>query len=103
MSAAPNVQVCTACAAAYFPPRLVCRQCRASSWRGEPAPTAVVEEITVLRYRIGAIGTPSPVTIATVLTDAGPRLLVRLDDPAEPGDVVTLTDTTTGIAARRTA
>jgi len=63
----------------------------------------VVEEVTVLRYRIGVIGSPPPVTIATVMTDAGPRMLVRLDGPADPGDVVTLSDTTTGIAARRAA
>ena len=100
MSAAPTIRICTSCAARAFPPRLVCRHCRASSWRSEPAPTAVVEEVTVLRYRIGG-GTPAPVTIATVLTDAGPRMLVRLDDPAEPGDPVTLHDTTSGIAARR--
>jgi uncharacterized OB-fold protein len=103
MTAAPNVAVCTSCATPHFPPRLVCRHCRASSWRSEPAPTAVVEEITVLRYRIGAIGSPPPVTIATVRTDAGPRMLVRLDGPAEPGDAVTLSDTTTGIAAQRAA
>lgn len=102
MSAPPTIRMCTSCAAPAFPPRLVCRHCRASSWRSEPAPTAVVEEVTVLRYRIGA-GTPDPVAIATVLTDAGPRMLVRLDDGAEPGDPVTLHATTTGIAARRAA
>ena len=96
----PHVEVCTSCATAHFPTRLVCRHCRTSSWRSVPAPTAVVEETTVLRYRIGGGGFPAPVTIATVLTDAGPRMLVRLEDPAEPGDVVALSDTTTGIAAR---
>jgi len=101
MSTAPSIEVCTSCAAAVFPPRLVCWHCHATSWRRQEAPIARVEETTVLRYRIGAGDAQLPVAIATVLTDAGPRMVVRIEGPAEPGDLVTLEETATGIAARR--
>jgi len=101
MTTAPRIEICDSCATPHFPPRLLCRRCRSSSWRSEPAPSGLLEEVTVLRYRIGAVDAEAPVTIATVVTDAGPRMLVRLTGPAEPGDVVALTDTTTGIAAQR--
>jgi uncharacterized protein len=101
MSTAPSIEVCTSCAAAVFPPRLVCWHCHATSWRRQETPTARVEETTVLRYRIGHTGAPLPVAIATVLTDAGPRIVVRIEGTAEPGDLVTLEETPTGIAARR--
>jgi len=101
MSTAPSIEICTSCAVAVFPPRLVCWHCHATSWRSQEAPTARVEETTVLRYRIGAVGAPLPVAIATVVTDAGPRIVVRIEGPAEPGDVVTLEETATGIAAHR--
>jgi uncharacterized OB-fold protein len=101
MSTAPSIEICTSCAAAVFPPRLVCWRCHGTSWRRQATPIARVEEATVLRYRIGAAGAQLPVAIATVLTDGGPRIVVRIEGPAEPGDLVTLEQTPTGISARR--
>jgi uncharacterized OB-fold protein len=101
MSTAPSIEVCTSCATAVFPPRLVCWRCHATSWRRQQTPTARVEQATVLRYRVGGTGAPLPVAIATVLTDAGPRIVVRIEGTAEPGDLVTLEETPTGIAAHR--
>jgi uncharacterized OB-fold protein len=101
MNTAPSIEVCTSCAAAVFPPRLVCWHCHATRWRRQETPTARVEESTVLRYRIGAVGAQLPVAIATVVTDAGPHIMVRIEGPAEPGDLVALEETPTGIAARR--
>jgi hypothetical protein len=84
MNTAPSIEVCTSCAAAVFPPRLVCWHCHATSWRRQETPTARVEETTVLRYRIGAVGTQLPVAIATVVTEAGPRLVVRTEARPNP-------------------
>jgi uncharacterized OB-fold protein len=97
----PSVDICKSCDLAVFPPRLVCWRCHASNWRRQEVPTARVEQVTVLRYRTGITSPQPPVAIATVATDPGPRIVVRVEGTAEPGDVVTLEDTDTGIEARR--
>ena len=101
MRSGPTVDICKSCDTAVFPPRLVCWRCHESNWRRQEVRTARVEEVTILRYRTGLTGPQPDVAIATVATDPGPRIVVRVEGTAEPGEVVTLEDTGSGITARR--
>jgi uncharacterized OB-fold protein len=84
------VKECAACSHAVFPPRHVCPRCHASEWRDLEVPTAKVEQTTTLRYRTGVSGDQPEIELATVATDPGPRLIVRLERAAQPGEDIEL-------------
>jgi uncharacterized OB-fold protein len=73
------LQTCEDCEYAYFPPAPVCPECHGDdvTWTGID-PTGEVYAYT--RQHRTAEGFESPVVLATVDLDAGPRLLVRMDD-----------------------
>jgi uncharacterized OB-fold protein len=65
---------------AVWPPRVLCPVCASGEWSSEPAEAGVVEEVTEVA------GT----RIASVRTDAGPRVVARLEGELGPGDRVAL-------------
>ena len=71
------VFACGACGAVEFPRRLLCPQCGSAQQHEVAAGAGTVEETTVVRHRAGAHG-EAPVLLATVHTQAGPRVIARL-------------------------
>ncbi len=80
---------CTACGHVCFPARQLCHRCGSADWTGVPAACGVVEEATAVLYQTDAQSAAGPCCLASVRT-AGVVLLVRLDQPAKPGQAVTL-------------
>lgn len=73
------IQTCQGCDHAYFPPAPVCPECHgeAIAWTETDA-TGTIYAYT--RQHRTAEGFDSPISLATVALDAGPRILVRMDD-----------------------
>ena len=73
------LQTCDVCDHAYFPPAPVCPDCHGDrvSWTEIDA-TGEIYAYT--RQHRTADGFESPIVLATVDLDAGPRVLVRMDD-----------------------
>ena len=86
MSAPFTVCVCTRCGHAVHPPRILCPVCANGTWRAEPAPEGIAEEVT---ERAGA----EPVRLAAVRTDRGPRAIARIaqGEDVQAGERVALT------------
>jgi uncharacterized OB-fold protein len=82
-----NVFACTACGRRDFPRRLLCTQCGHDRFDAVDAATGSVEDVTVLHHRAGKPG-GEIAYLATVLTDAGPRVIARLESALAPGTVV---------------
>ncbi len=80
---------CLGCSATYFPERLLCPHCRGTSFETDRVAGGVVEEVTLVRHAIGRSGSDVPV-LATVLTDAGHRMIVRLANELSAGTMVSL-------------
>jgi uncharacterized protein len=79
-----HVFACVACGDMAFPARLLCPACGASEFAEVTVTHGVVEQVTVLHRRPGGhSGEPS--CIGTVLTDAGPRVIARLEEALQPG------------------
>ncbi len=77
-----RIPVCAACAAAVFPPRLLCPRCGGAEWREEAVEQGVLEGRTERNGTgIGAVRTP-----------LGPVVVVRLEGEAAAGDTVSLDD-----------
>lgn len=93
---------CRACGEALFPARYRCPRCGAADWMEEAAPEGVVEESTVVRHRVGALGA-GDVHLASVRIGAGAVagavveavvglvVIARLDGPLGAGEPVRLT------------
>jgi uncharacterized protein len=82
-----NVFACTLCGQCDFPRRLLCAHCGNDLFNEVDAATGRVEEVTVLHHRAGKPGSEMT-CLATLLTDAGPRVIARLARPLAPGTVV---------------
>ncbi|WP_233862776.1 Zn-ribbon domain-containing OB-fold protein [Paraburkholderia adhaesiva] len=81
---------CRACGEALFPARYRCPRCGAADWKDEAAPSGVIEESTVVRHRVGALGA-GDIHLASVRTEAGAIVIARLDVPGRTGEPVLLT------------
>jgi uncharacterized protein len=84
-----NVFACVACAQVDFPRRLLCPSCGSDEFLEVDATQGSVEDVTTLHHRAGKAG-GEVAYIATVLTQAGPRVIARLERLLEPGTVVSL-------------
>ncbi|MFK4442218.1 putative OB-fold protein [Caballeronia udeis] len=84
-----NVFACVACGHVDFPRRLLCPSCGHDDFAEVAASTGSVEEVTILHHRAGKAG-GDIAYLATVLTHAGPRLIVRLERLLASGAVVSL-------------
>lgn len=84
-----NVFACVACAQVDFPRRLLCPSCGCDEFVEVEACKGRVEDVTTLHHRAGKAG-GDIAYIATVLTQAGPRVIARLERLFEPGAVVSL-------------
>ena len=91
------VQVCEGCGRGFFPARLLCPGCGASSLRFEAAGGGVVEEVTSRRRDDG-----STVRIASVRATQGPVVIARASAGIAPGARVELEDDDGAPVARAT-
>ncbi|MGH3359712.1 MAG: ATP-dependent acyl-CoA ligase [Nocardioidaceae bacterium] len=73
---------CDACGHCHFPPREVCPECHGRTFSGCEATRGTIEQVTTL----GADGH----ALADIRTDAGPRLVGRVDPDSAAGTVVSL-------------
>jgi uncharacterized OB-fold protein len=83
------VFACGVCGAVEFPRRLLCPQCGSVQQHEVAAGAGTVEETTVVRHRAGAHG-EAPVHLATIRTQAGPRVIARLGSALLRGAQVSL-------------
>jgi uncharacterized OB-fold protein len=84
-----NVFACVACGQVDFPRRLLCPSCGRDEFVEVDAANGSVEDVTTLHHRAGKAG-EDIAYIATVLTQAGPRVIARLEHLLTPGTVVLL-------------
>ena len=78
---------CTVCGARYFPPRMVCTQCRSTSF--EPFQFSGKGEIysyTTLRQAPAGFENQAPYSIAMIKLDEGPMVEAQLTD-VSPADI----------------
>lgn len=80
---------CRQCDAVLFPARYLCPHCGTSDWEEQVAEGGTIEEITVVRHRVGA-QRGEDVHLATVRSTAGPVVIARLDEAMRPGAKVRL-------------
>jgi uncharacterized OB-fold protein len=86
------IPVCAECATAVFPPRVICPKCGNREWRAEVVADGVIERTTER----------DATRIASVRTQIGPVLIVRLLDQAGRGDGVLIdADSEIPVATRR--
>jgi hypothetical protein len=71
-----KIRRCHGCGRHAFPPRLWCPDCGGDAWDEVEAGSGTVEKVTVTR---------DGVRVGTVRLDAGPLVVVRLDEDAEEG------------------
>jgi len=97
MSAAFTVRACAACDHAVYPPRILCPRCGGAAWKRRIADSGVVEELTVRRPVLKRRQLPwgnwldqEATRLASIRTDAGPRIVARVPEGVEVGDRVTL-------------
>ena len=91
---------CAACGAAFFPARLLCPRCGGASWETVSVTQATVEEVTTVRRAVGHAAA-EPRRLATVRLPEGQHLIVGLDQTAEPGDAVELSQSKGAVRASR--
>jgi uncharacterized protein len=84
-----KVFACVVCAQADFPRRLLCPSCGHDEFVEVDASSGRVEEVTTLHHRAGKAGGEIGY-IATVLTQAGPRVIARLERVLAAGTAVSL-------------
>ncbi len=80
---------CRQCGTVHFPARYRCPHCGAADWEEQVTEAGTIEEITVVRHRLGA-QPGEEVHLATVRTTAGPVVIARLDGAMHAGDAVSL-------------
>lgn len=97
MSAPFVVARCDTCGHLAYPPRILCPVCAGSRWGRRLADTGVVEEVTVRRPVAKRRQLPwgnwldqEETRLASVRTDAGPRVICRVAPGVQVGDRVTL-------------
>lgn len=97
MSAPFTVAKCRACGYLAYPERIICPSCGAADWGKALADTGVVEQLTVRRPVLKRRQLPwgdwldqSETRLASVRTDAGPRVVARVAAGVVPGDRVSL-------------
>lgn len=73
---------CRACGHAVFPRLLLCGRCGGGDWAEEETGEGVLEEATAV--------TATKVRIGSVRSAAGPVLIARVEDEAEPSETVRL-------------
>jgi uncharacterized OB-fold protein len=71
-----KIRRCRRCGRHAFPPPLWCPDCAGDAWDEVEAGPGTVESVTVTR---------EGVRVGTVRLEAGPPVVVRLDDGAEVG------------------
>lgn len=98
MSAALMVSACRACGWRGFPERLWCPVCGGDEIDSVVEAAGVVEDATSLR-RVTGRTLEGPVSLGTVRSDGGARVVARLE--AGPGDRVRLTVEEGAPVARR--
>ena len=80
---------CTSCKNLFFPARYLCPVCRHADWQEVAAPYGQIEDSTAIRHRPGAdLQTTS--FLATIQTNAGPRVIAKLNEYLERGEKVEL-------------
>lgn|GEM_PF-800119 len=87
MSEAVTVWECAACGHVVYPPRLLCPRCASSDWRTLSTAGGVASEVTI-RYPPLEHGRET--RLAAIDSDAGVRVIARLEGEAEPGQRVAL-------------
>jgi uncharacterized OB-fold protein len=80
---------CTQCGVTLFPARYFCPACGGGQWRECAVEHGTLAESTVVRHRVGAPG-DGDVHLASVVTSAGPVVIVRLEQAMQFGDTVSL-------------
>jgi uncharacterized protein len=84
-----HVYQCRQCGTTLFPARYFCAACGGGQWDEREATGGRVAEATVVRHRVGAEG-GHDVHLASVVTSAGPIVIVRLDEALQAGHAVRL-------------
>lgn len=84
-----TVHACAACGQREFPERLLCPACGGRDFVDVDAGCGSVEDVTALHRRPGS-GAGELAWLATVRTDAGPRVIAQLEGPLEAGAPVEL-------------
>lgn len=97
MSSAFTVRACEACGHAVYPPRILCPRCGGAAWKRRLAESGVVEEVTVRRPVLKRRQLPwgnwldqEATRLASIKTDAGPRIVARVPEGVAAGDRVVL-------------
>lgn len=97
MSAPFVVDECAACGHLLYPPRILCPVCASSRFRRHLADTGIAEEVTTRRPVFKRRQLPwgnwldqSETHLASIKTDAGPRVIARVPPDLRPGDRVIL-------------
>jgi uncharacterized OB-fold protein len=106
MTSPLTVPCCRSCGYLAYPARIICPRCGAADWAPALADVGVVEQVTIRRPVLQRRQLPwgnwldqSETRLASVRTDAGPRVICRIAAGVGPGERVTLTaDGSTAIA-----
>ncbi|GAB3628842.1 hypothetical protein PTE30175_00595 [Pandoraea terrae] len=80
---------CTVCAQTLFPARYFCPACGANAWTARPVARGTAMQTTVVHHRVGGAAN-AEVSLAAVLTDAGPVVIARTQGAVAAGDTVGL-------------
>lgn len=80
---------CAACGTTLFPARYLCPACGGAHWTKQAVSRGTVLAATTVSHRVGA-SEAGAVHLASVLTDAGPVVIARLDVAAGKGERVCL-------------
>ncbi|MEK6347374.1 MAG: zinc ribbon domain-containing protein [Burkholderia sp.] len=95
-----HVYRCEACGHTLFPARYRCPSCGQDRWREVACTRGHIAETTVVRHRAG-VADVADVALASVVGEAGPILIARLDALLPEGTAVSLEIDAEGrIAAR---
>lgn len=78
---------CTKCGKIYFPPRLVCRECRGRKFeKTELARNGEVETFTVIRVPPSGFADETPYAVGVIKLDDGVKLTAQIVD-CDPADL----------------
>ena len=93
-----TISECGRCGYRAYPPRILCPTCAANDWKRRPAEHGVVTEVTV-RRPVSEPGDQEGTRLACVQSDAGVRIVARIQEGVEVGDRVTLLSKASSAAA----
>jgi len=80
---------CAHCGTTVFPPLYFCPSCGGGEWLERALEYGTVSESTVIRHRAGQQA-EAVLHLATVVTDDGPVVIARLEQPSADGTRVRL-------------